>query len=145
MSVCLRVCVWERERDRAIEIETETERDFKELARVIMEAGESGICSSSLKAIGLETREGADVAVQVLRRPAGGIPSRWVLGRMGSRSFILVRSSTDWMRPTHIYGEAIRAVSRDTLVGPRAEHSDGRLLQQICSFCKIFAVRHLTS
>lgn len=25
MSVCLRVCVWERERDRAIEIETETE------------------------------------------------------------------------------------------------------------------------
>ena len=71
----------------------EEEIYFKELARVVMEAGNSRIDRRDQQG---ETLQGADAAAQVQR-----LWDSLLLGE-GQSACVLFRPSADWMRPTRV-------------------------------------------
>ena len=81
------------QRNRANRMWTYTEIYYKELAHTIMEAASTNL---QCGAAGWRPRR-ADCTDEVGRQSAGKLPLA-----QGGQSFGLFRSSTDWMRPTHI-------------------------------------------
>lgn len=67
---------------------------FKKLAHVIMEAGESKVCS-----VGQQTGDPGEPVVQ-MKTKASLLENCLLYGE--ADLFVLSRPSTDWMGPTHI-------------------------------------------